>query len=116
MNEIPDLREVVGTLACNVCSFPAKYLGLPLGEKVNTSAVWDGISESVKESCLCWKRKYLSLGGKLMLINSVLDSLPAYTMSLFSVLVSVLKRLDKLFFWIRYIILLITSTKKVHKK
>lgn len=85
MIEIPDLREVVGILACNVGSFPGKYLGLSLGEKAKTSAVWDDILESVTESCLCWRRKYLSLGGKLMLINSVLDSQPVYTISLFSV-------------------------------
>ena len=49
-----------------------------------------------------WKAQYLSLGGRVILINSVLDSLPTYIMSLFPTPPIVIKKLDRLrrnFLW-----------------
>ena len=49
-----------------------------------------------------WKAQYISLGGRVTLINSVLDSLPTYVMSLFPMPSNVEERLDKLrrdFLW-----------------
>ena len=49
-----------------------------------------------------WKTNYLSLGGRVTLINSVLDALPTYVMSLFPLPTNVEERLDKLrrdFLW-----------------
>ena len=48
------------------------------------------------------KSKHLSYGGRLILINSVLSSLPMFMMSLFEILKEVLKKLDQYrsrFFW-----------------
>lgn len=36
-----------------------------------------------------WKIQYLSLGGRVVLVNSVLDALPTYVMSLFPLLATV---------------------------
>lgn len=50
------------------------------------------------------KAQYNSLGGRVTLINSVLDSLPTYVMSLFPMPAKVEERLDKLrrdFLWLR---------------
>ncbi|WMV25761.1 hypothetical protein MTR67_019146 [Solanum verrucosum] len=49
-----------------------------------------------------WKTQYLSRGGRLTLINSVLDALPTYMMSLFPIPAGVIKRLDRIrrnFLW-----------------
>ncbi|WMV32996.1 hypothetical protein MTR67_026381 [Solanum verrucosum] len=43
-----------------------------------------------------WKSQYLSLGGRLTLINSVLDALPTYMMSLFPIPPGVINRLDSI--------------------
>jgi len=50
----------------------------------------------------CWKAKYLSYGGRLVLLNSVLSSLPMFMMSFFEIPKGVLKNLDHFrsrFFW-----------------
>lgn len=50
----------------------------------------------------CWKGKLLSYGGRLILINSVLTSMPMFLLSFFEVPVGVRKRLDfyrSRFFW-----------------
>ena len=49
-----------------------------------------------------WKMQYLSMGGRLTLINSVLDSIPTYCMSLFPIPGSILKQINRLrrrFLW-----------------
>ncbi|KAG5598738.1 hypothetical protein H5410_030108 [Solanum commersonii] len=48
------------------------------------------------------KSQYLSLGGRLTLINSALDALPTYMMSIFRVPTNVVDRIDALrrnFLW-----------------
>jgi hypothetical protein len=56
-----------------------------------------------KKKKLCsWKEKLLSVGGQLILINSVLTSLTMYMLSFFEVPRGVLKKLDyyrSRFFW-----------------
>ena len=51
---------------------------------------------------MSWKSQYLSLGGRLTLINSVLDTMPTYMMSLFPIPDGVIDRLNALrrnFLW-----------------
>ena len=64
--------------------------------------IWDGIIEKTEKRLANWKANYLSLGGRVTLINSVLDALPTYVMSLFPLPAKVEERLDKLrrdFLW-----------------
>lgn len=49
-----------------------------------------------------WKTQYLSCGERIILVNSILDSLPTYVMSLSPLPPKVEKRLDSLrrnFIW-----------------
>ena len=49
-----------------------------------------------------WKSQYLSRGGRLTMVNSVLDAIPAYMMSVFPAPDKVIQRIDALrrnFFW-----------------
>ena len=55
---------------------------------------WRKIEESFQKKLSCWKAKYLSYGGRLVLLNSVLNSLPMFTMSFFEIPKGVLKNLD----------------------
>lgn len=78
VNEISNLHKLEEILGCNMGPFLTKYLGLPLGAKAKAAAIWDDILEKCEKKLFCLKRKYLLLGGRLVLINSVLDSLPTY--------------------------------------
>ena len=49
-----------------------------------------------------WKSQYLSLGARVTLMNSVLDALPTYMMSIFPFLDGIIQWLDKVrrdFLW-----------------
>ena len=49
-----------------------------------------------------WKRLYLSKGGKVTLVKSILSSLPTYFLSILSILGKIANRMEKLqrdFLW-----------------
>ncbi|WMV18045.1 hypothetical protein MTR67_011430 [Solanum verrucosum] len=56
---------------------------MPLGDKSRSKGIWNNILEKCEKKLVNWKSQYLSLGGRVTLINSVLDALPTYMMSVF---------------------------------
>ena len=81
-------------LGCRVGKLPISYLGLPLGASFKSSWVWDAVEERFKKRLTMWKRQYLSKGGRLTLIKSILSSLLIYFMSLFVIPRKVSSRLE----------------------
>ncbi len=63
---------------------------------------WKGIEERIKKKLTNWKGKHLSVGGRLVLINSVLSSLAMFMISFFEITKGVLRKIDyyrSRFFW-----------------
>ncbi|KAG5600121.1 hypothetical protein H5410_031491 [Solanum commersonii] len=71
-------------------------VGMPSGNKHRDLEIWDGVVEKTQKKLAMWKSQYLSLGGRLILINVVLDSLPTYVIALFLIPSEVVQKLDKL--------------------
>jgi hypothetical protein len=87
---------------CKMGTYPFKYLGIPMNYRKLSNADWNGVLERIEKKLSSWKGKHLSSGGRLVLINSVLSSLPLYMMSFFEVPRKVLWKMDYLrsrFFW-----------------
>ena len=102
VNQVDNLEELAGILSCKIGSLPTTYLGLLLGASFKSSGIWNGVIEKMEKRLATWKMQYLSMGGRLTLINSVLDSIPTYCMSLFPIPGSILKQIDRLrrrFLW-----------------
>lgn len=79
-----------------------KYLGLPLEANPNRVQTWNPIIEAVKKKLKPWKKKYISMGGKLALIKSTMSNIPIYYMSMFKMPVSVANKIEKIqrqFLW-----------------
>ncbi|XP_039058529.1 uncharacterized protein LOC120202126 [Hibiscus syriacus] len=98
--------QIVGewaeSIGCLRDSFPTEYLGLPLGAKINFIQLWDSIVKKFYQKLACWKLSSLSIAGRIVLIKSVLNSLPNYYMSLFKISVVVRKKLESImanFLW-----------------
>jgi hypothetical protein len=70
-------------LNCWVGYTPFKYLGLPVGANPRLSSTWRPMADTIKQRLGSWGNKYISLGGRIVLINSVLNSIPSFFPLLF---------------------------------
>jgi hypothetical protein len=96
------IKEYVELFDCVEGSFPFKYLGIPMHYRKLSNKHWSLVEERFQKKLSSWKGKFLSSGGRLVLINSVLSSLPMFMMSFFAIPKGVRKRVDyyrSRFFW-----------------
>ncbi|PNX74297.1 ribonuclease H [Trifolium pratense] len=94
----------------SACSFlnciqgvvPFKYLGLPVGANPRRMATWEPLVSSLRKKLNSWSNRHISLGGRLVLINSVLNSLPIFYLSFMKMPVQVIKKVTRIqreFLW-----------------
>lgn len=62
-------------------SLPETYLGMPLGASFKEKGVWNPLIDKLRGRLALWKRKYLTKGGRLVLVKSTLESIPIYMLS-----------------------------------
>ncbi|XP_071713260.1 uncharacterized protein [Rutidosis leptorrhynchoides] len=97
-----EVKIVASRLGCQVGTFPFTYLGLPIDARMNKLKNWNPVVDKIKARLSNWKMKTLSFEGRLVLIKSILNSLPLYYFSLFRAPPSVLNILEsvrRVFFW-----------------
>jgi hypothetical protein len=93
--------------ACNFLNcirgvVPFNYLGLPVGANPRRMSTWLPMVEKIRSKLFSWKNKHISFGGRLVLINSVLNSIPIFYLSFFKLPVQVKKmvvRIQREFLW-----------------
>ena len=76
-------NEHAQTFGCNVGSLPFRYLGIPMHHRKLMNRDRKHVEERFQKRLSCWRSKMLSVGGRLILINYVLSSLPMFMMSFF---------------------------------
>jgi hypothetical protein len=92
-------RNIFG---CEIGSLPFKYLGIPIHYRKLLNKEWKTVEDRFDGKLGAWVAKMLSYGDRLVLINSVLTSLPMFMLSFFDIPKGVRKRLDyyrSRFFW-----------------
>ncbi|MCH82386.1 LINE-1 reverse transcriptase like, partial [Trifolium medium] len=80
-------------LNCRIGRIPFKYLGLPVGANPRKMSTWEPMLESVRRRLGSWRNKYVSLGGRIVLINAVLNAIPIFFLSYMKMPVKVWRRL-----------------------
>ena len=93
---VENFNQLACELGCRIGSLRSSYLGLPLGFKLNSSRVWEGIEEGFRRRLAAWKRQFISKGGRLPLIRSTLSNIPIYLLSLCRMPKSVKNILEKI--------------------
>jgi hypothetical protein len=81
---------------------PIKYLGIPIttGKLYNVDLMYVGLK--VEKRLPTWQRLMLSFGGKAILIESSMNSLPNYTMGVYLLTEEVHHKMDSIranFYW-----------------
>ncbi|MCH80143.1 LINE-1 reverse transcriptase like [Trifolium medium] len=77
-------------------------LGSRWGANPRRVSTWNPVLEVLQKRLASWKNKYVSLGGRVVLLNSVLAAIPIFYLSLFKIPVGVWKkiiRLQRRFLW-----------------
>ncbi|XP_031116576.1 uncharacterized protein LOC116020230 [Ipomoea triloba] len=79
-----------------------QYLGLSMGVGRNKREVFSFIEAKLKHQLGGWCKKILSRAGKEVLLKSVAQALPTYTMSIYFLPLSMCERLERLMnkFWL----------------
>ncbi|KAK9064964.1 hypothetical protein SSX86_016347 [Deinandra increscens subsp. villosa] len=97
--EIDGMLEVLG---CRRGDFPCVYLGIKVGAKMTRIGNWDMVLDILNKRLTSWKAKNLSMGGRVILIKSVLENLPIYYLSLYKAPKAVIESMEKImrrFLW-----------------
>ncbi|WJX67033.1 hypothetical protein P8452_51532 [Trifolium repens] len=89
-------------LNCRIGSIPFKYLGLPVGANIRREATWEPLLNSLRNRLGCWENRFISLGGRITLLNSVLNSIPIFYLSFLKIPILVwkkIRRIQREFLW-----------------
>jgi hypothetical protein len=86
-----EYRHIFG---CEIGALPFKYLGIPIHYRRLLNKEWKPAEDRFERKLGCCAGKLLSYGDRLVLINSVLSSLPMFLLSFFLIPKGVRKRLD----------------------
>ncbi|KAK2395676.1 hypothetical protein QL285_057389 [Trifolium repens] len=95
------LHEAASALRCKVGKIPFLYLGLPIGGDLRRLGFWNPVLVRIRSRLSGWGSRFLSFGGRLALLKSVLTSLPVYAISFFKAPACTISSIDSLLikFW-----------------
>jgi len=91
------LHEAALVLHCSVGTFPFVCLGLPIGGDPQKLDFWKPIMNSIISRLSSWKSKFLLFSGRLILLKSVLSSLPVDFLSFFKAPAGIISSMESLF-------------------
>jgi len=89
------LSEAASVLSCKTGTIP--FMGLPIDGDVTKISFWKPVVESITTRLSAWNNKFLSFGGRLVLLKSVLSSLPVYFLSFIKAPTSIFSSIESLF-------------------
>jgi hypothetical protein len=90
------LHEAASALRCRVGKVPFLYLGLSIGGDPRRLGFWEPVLTRMRNRLSGWQSRFLSFGGRLVLIESVLTSLPVYALSFFKAPAGTISSIDSL--------------------
>jgi hypothetical protein len=97
-----DKERKANMLNCRLGELPIKYLGIPISNTVLGMGAFQGVLNKMIKRLDPWKGKHMTSGGRLILTNSCLSSLPMYVMGFYSLPKGLHCKMDTIrssFFW-----------------
>ncbi|XP_058769032.1 uncharacterized mitochondrial protein AtMg01250-like [Vicia villosa] len=79
------INAALSFLSCKKGAIPFKFLGLIVGDNPRRKKVWLDVVKNIRRRLSSWKGRNISMGGRVTLINSVLNSIPIFTLSFFKI-------------------------------
>ncbi|KAL6580845.1 hypothetical protein OROMI_006768 [Orobanche minor] len=88
---------VKSILVFNKADLPINYLGVPLWKGFQSFKMYDSLISKIQKKILTWNHHMLSTGGRLKLINSVLNSIALYNLQVIKPPDNVTTYIERLF-------------------
>ena len=89
-------NEIIGMLGVEVTDDNSYYLGLPSVFGRSKRVVFGFLKDRLRKRLSSWQNKLLSRAGKSILIRTIAQALPTYSMGVFLISPSVLEELQKM--------------------
>jgi len=101
---VPDswLSEAALVMNCRRGTILFVYLGLPIGGDPRKLSFWKPVVDRIIPRLTSWNNKFLSFGGRLVLLKSVLTSIPVYFLSFFKAPACIISSIESI---LKYIFL-----------
>ncbi|XP_058749365.1 uncharacterized protein LOC131622352 [Vicia villosa] len=80
-------------LCCSREVFPFKFLGIHVGLNPRRCSSWTPVVSSLKKRLSSWKARMISIRRRVTLLNSVLSSIPVFTMSFYRAPIKIIKEI-----------------------
>lgn len=99
---IAQQQALANLMSCKLGTFPFTYLGLPLSNRKLPKSAYIPLIHKLNARLGCWAAKFLSIVGRLVLLNAVLTAMPIFYMSVLKLPDWVIKEIDKIrrtFLW-----------------
>uniref|UniRef100_A0A0V0HIZ2 Putative ovule protein n=1 Tax=Solanum chacoense TaxID=4108 RepID=A0A0V0HIZ2_SOLCH len=93
------MRRLIGIRQGN---FPFLYLGCPVFYGRKVASYFEDLVRKIARRILTWYNRFLSFGGKFVLINDVLQSMPVFLLSAMNPPQKVMEQIHQIFakfFW-----------------
>ena len=88
-----DIQQMLGARIMSECE---KYLGLPMPNGKSKVGTFKELQEKITKRVLGWKEKFISKAGREILIKTVTQAIPTYSMSLFKLPKSICNNINSL--------------------
>ncbi|VFQ96003.1 unnamed protein product [Cuscuta campestris] len=98
----PVLERVRDTLGCSLDVLPFTYLGCPIYHGRKRIHYFDPVLKKMRDKCCAWMGRYLSPGGKAIMIKSVLQAIPTHLLAAHFPPKTVIREMESImarFFW-----------------
>jgi hypothetical protein len=95
-------EQMANNLNCVLGELPLKYLEIPVSDSHLTISAFSPIMQKIFRRLDPWKGRYLTFGGKHILTDSCLSSIPIYCMGFYYLQDGVHKQMDSVrakFLW-----------------
>jgi hypothetical protein len=87
-------NSIASMFNCNIGSLPMKYLGVMISDRHMSAADLAYVYRKVEKKLPTWLSVGLTLGGKYILIQSCLSSIPNYTMGVYLLQEEIHQKMD----------------------
>lgn len=100
--EEEEKQKIVQEFGLQIKGLPFKYLEVPVFQGHIKKSYFDGMIQKMEDYIDIWYHKHLNYGGRVVLINSVLNAVSIYKMHTMKFPNSVLEKINRIcnkFFW-----------------